>query len=456
MATTERSLAIASSSAWPKGSTRLGWQTTSAAATQRATCVVRDAADDADPRPALEGVAQRAVADEREPALAEALEGAREPHHVLALVSEPTQRKAGPSPFQSSSARAARGSAPLEQPEVDAAVDHLGLAARLRDPRLELRAEVVGDGDERGCAAGDGAGGRPDARDRADVADVVAVRGHDERCARRERGEQARRDEEVGVDDVRPEAAGGPRQPSRRGSRSGACRRRGVSSTARSSSCPRSSSASAICLTKTPRSGASGPGYICETSRIFTRARSSTLSVRMRHTPARSPGLGSRVVGGQRPAPEGPGVTGRRTFRTRRGGRCRSRRPCSGRAAPRASAVAGCSSPRGRARTSSSAASAASASRSARTRAVRSSWRCSAAGSRRCSSIGSASCLRVLVHADDHALARLDLLVVAERRLLDLPLDEAALDRLDRAAELLDLVDQLQRPRLELVGQRSR
>ena len=47
------------------------------------------------------------------------------------------------------------------------------------------------------------------------------------------------------------------------------------------------------------------------------------------------------------------------------------------------------------------------------------------------------------VDADDHALARLDLLLVAERRLLDLVLDEALLDRRDRAAELVDALDQL-------------
>jgi hypothetical protein len=40
------------------------------------------------------------------------------------------------------------------------------------------------------------------------------VRGHDERCARRrERGEQAGRDEEVGVDDIRTEPAGCRERP---------------------------------------------------------------------------------------------------------------------------------------------------------------------------------------------------------------------------------------------------
>ena len=47
------------------------------------------------------------------------------------------------------------------------------------------------------------------------------------------------------------------------------------------------------------------------------------------------------------------------------------------------------------------------------------------------------------VHPDDHLLARLDLGRVLVRRVLDLPLDEALLDRLDRAAELVHALDQL-------------
>src|SRR5581483_11840493 len=37
-----------------------------------------------------------------------------------------------------------------------------------------------------------------------------------------------------------------------------------------SSSCPRATSSRSSTATKTPRSGSSGPGYICETSRIRT------------------------------------------------------------------------------------------------------------------------------------------------------------------------------------------
>ena len=51
---------------------------------------------------------------------------------------------------------------------------------------------------------------RPDTGLGADVRDVLAVRGDDERSARRERGRKAGRDEEVRVGDVGMEA---PRRP---------------------------------------------------------------------------------------------------------------------------------------------------------------------------------------------------------------------------------------------------
>src|SRR4029079_17336943 len=62
--------------------------------------------------------------------------------------------------------------------------------------------------------------------------------------------------------------------------------------------------------------------------------------------------------------------------------------------------------------------------------------------------------LFVAVDAHDHALAAFDLLLPVERRLLDLVLDEAALDRLHRAAEAVDLLDELPRARFQLVRQR--
>src|SRR4029077_20516005 len=116
----------------------------------------------------------------------------------------------------------------------------------------------------------------------ADVADVTAVRGDDERGARGQRGGEPGRDEEVRVDDVGlvvprrcPGSAEEPQVPrlaARTRVEHGALALvpARVSRTARSTSCPRASSASSRSRTKTPRSGASGPGYICETSRIRT------------------------------------------------------------------------------------------------------------------------------------------------------------------------------------------
>ena len=62
--------------------------------------------------------------------------------------------------------------------------------------------------------------------------------------------------------------------------------------------------------------------------------------------------------------------------------------------------------------------------------------------------------LDVAVDADDDPLARLDVRREAERGLLDLVLDEALLDRRDRAAQLVDALDELLGTRLELARQR--
>ena len=58
--------------------------------------------------------------------------------------------------------------------------------------------------------------------------------------------------------------------------------------------------------------------------------------------------------------------------------------------------------------------------------------------------------LRELVDADDDALAGLDGGLEAVGGLLDLALDEPGLDRGDRAAELVDPLDQLAGALLEL------
>ena len=70
------------------------------------------------------------------------------------------------------------------------------------------------------------------------------------------------------------------------------------------------------------------------------------------------------------------------------------------------------------------------------------------------SSISPSSPSRVAVDADDDALAAVDLALELVRRVGDLALREAALDGLDHAADLVDLVEVLVRVRLQLVGQR--
>ena len=146
------------------------------------------------------GAAQRPVADERQRAGADPLEGVRKTHDVLPLDQRPDAEVRG---------RAFGRGLDAEPLQVDAAVDDLDLAAGLRDLRLELVTKVVGDGDD-GCgAAHDVARGGPNAGEGADVPDVAAVSGHDERRAGGERGQQPGRDEEVRVDDVRPKAACG-------------------------------------------------------------------------------------------------------------------------------------------------------------------------------------------------------------------------------------------------------
>ena len=99
-------------------------------------------------------------------------------------------------------------------------------------------------------------------------------------------------------------------------------------------------------------------------------------------------------------------------------------------------------------------AAASSAFRSARTRAVRSRCCCSIAGSSRWSSTGSPSSSANRLTPTITRSPLLDLLLPAERRLLDLALHEALLDGGDGAAELVDTRDQLLAPVLELVGER--
>ena len=227
---------------------------------------------------------------------------------------------------------------------------------------------------------------------------------------REERGGEPGRDEEVRVDDVRPEAPRRPRRSRARAQVPALARRRGRERR------PARSRARAR------RARARSPG-------------------RRRRGPGRpAPGTSARRAGSS--SAERATRAGRRTCRTRLAARCRSRRSCSGPAAPRASAAAGSRRPRRR---------------GAPRRALRGLVRVPLGPHpRRALELPPLRVrvepvqldrlrllLAVAVDADDHALARLDLGRVLERRLLDLPLDEALLDRRDRAAELVHPLDQL-------------
>ena len=147
------------------------------------------------PRAALEAAAQRPVADEGERAAAERRERIGEADDVLALGERADADERRP--------RAAprRAAASANRVEVDARVDDLGLAARLRQLLLELAPQVVRDRDHGRGAPHDPPRQRGDARKRADVPNVAAVRGDDERRVDLAR-EQARRDEEVRPHDI--------------------------------------------------------------------------------------------------------------------------------------------------------------------------------------------------------------------------------------------------------------
>ena len=147
------------------------------------------------------------------------------------------------------------------------------------------------------------------------VRDVLAVGGQDGRAPAREHGEQARRDEEVRVDDVGPEPprASGRRPGRARGDGTGlrGGRRPRARARARAAASPASRSA-----TNVPSVGALGPGYICETSRIRIAPRPVS-----RGSPAGRRGTSRRSS----PRPRGRSAA-RPCGATRRGGTSRARR----------------------------------------------------------------------------------------------------------------------------------
>jgi ABC-2 type transport system ATP-binding protein len=160
--------------------------------------VVRHAAGERHPVTSGELRAQRTVAGERERSLAEQREGVGETHDVLAFLERADAQEA----------RRALGSrSEGEALEIDAARHDLRLAARRGNLRLELAPQIVRHADDRRCTPHDEPCRRGDAGQLADVANVAAVRGHDERRTRSERSDQAARHEEVGVDDIGPPGA---------------------------------------------------------------------------------------------------------------------------------------------------------------------------------------------------------------------------------------------------------
>ena len=101
---------------------------------------VRHAAEDADALTSLERTAERAVADEGEAAAPELRERISEPDDVLSN-GEAADAK------ESRMLQVARRRLLAEALEIDPHVDHVGLAARGGELRLELAAQVVRDHD---------------------------------------------------------------------------------------------------------------------------------------------------------------------------------------------------------------------------------------------------------------------------------------------------------------------
>ena len=125
-------------------------------------------------------------------------------------LSEPTQRNPVPC-RRPADLRAGRGGIARREPlEVDAAVDHRALRERLGHDLDEPVEQPGRHGDDRVRPPHGELRRRPDRAAAARVLDVLPVGGDDERGAAGEGGEQARRDEEVRVDDV---GAEGVRRP---------------------------------------------------------------------------------------------------------------------------------------------------------------------------------------------------------------------------------------------------
>ena len=342
----------------------------SSAATR--SCV--DGAGETDARPALERRPQRPVADERERALAPALERAGEPQHVLALAQRADAEEArsvrrpadvGPSLGRRRAARSARGRRRSRSRLLFASASgtastrrsssHADTAttacARLTVSRVAARTALLRRAFSTSCPC------------------AVTTSGARPASAR----EQPGGNEEVRVDDVGVE-------PPRR----------------------------LHDVDREPRVAAASAAPVDDGARELVPARLE-LALERGDERAEIRRVRARVHLRDEQDPHGLSTCSvRRTCPRARAGRRRSRRPCSGRGALRAAAGAGCrcrrpSRARARARSRPPPAL-----RSARTRAVRSRWRCSPAGSTRWSSTRSSDSCDELVDADDDALAGLD------------------------------------------------
>ena len=124
-------------------------------------------------------------------------------------VSPPRHRNDVPSRGQPTCCAGFVGVARREALEVDAAVDDLGLAGGLGNRRSRALAQPARDGDDGGGPPHDVSRRGRGAWKGADVRNVLTMGGDDERGTGGERGGEAGRREEVGVDDVRPESPRG-------------------------------------------------------------------------------------------------------------------------------------------------------------------------------------------------------------------------------------------------------
>jgi hypothetical protein len=182
--------------------------------------VVRNASGQEHPLATGEPLPVRPVSYEGQRPGSEAGEGVGEPNDVLALVQGAHAEKAGPLAVPAKLRPKGFRLPVVEAVEIDSAVDHGGLPSRLGELRLELAAKVVGDCDNGIRAADDPSRSRTHAANRADVPDVATMCRDDEPRAAEPRGKGgccARREEEMGVDHIRPEASSCRDGPSRQG-----------------------------------------------------------------------------------------------------------------------------------------------------------------------------------------------------------------------------------------------